>query len=89
MLAKEKNVELDQLGWRLGSPHDLRKTFGTRMARVLPIHELKRLMGHAKIETTADYYLEVGEIVPAKLQEAFPSLGGAGNTSGDTEDNPP
>ena len=38
-------------------PHDFRRTYGTRLARVVPIHVLKEYMGHAKIQTTQEYYL--------------------------------
>lgn len=35
--------------------HDLRHTFGTLMIRVLPIHDVQRIMGHADIKTTMIY----------------------------------
>ncbi len=56
---------------RQGTIHDLRKSFGTHMANHVPLHELRRLMGHASITTTADYYLDVGDDVAAKVRAAF------------------
>lgn len=35
--------------------HNLRHTFGTLMARALPIHDVQRIMGHADIQTTMLY----------------------------------
>jgi integrase len=35
--------------------HDLRHTFGSRVARVAPIHDVKDLMGHSSITTTQRY----------------------------------
>ncbi|MCI0665404.1 MAG: site-specific integrase, partial [Acidobacteria bacterium] len=36
--------------------HDLRRTFGTRLAKSgVPIHEISRLLGHTNLETTFRY----------------------------------
>ena len=56
-LAEEREVELKELPWPTGSLHDLRRTYGTHMARVVPIHVLKEYMGHSKIDTTQTFYL--------------------------------
>ena len=48
-----------------GCIHDLRKSFGTRMSQHVTMPELQKLMGHASITTTADYYVSV----PADLAE--------------------
>ena len=56
---------------RLGSIHDIRKTYGTQVAKVVPMDELRRLMGHASITTTADYYLGSDADVAAKVLAAF------------------
>lgn len=37
------------------SPHDLRHRFGYRMAEVVPLHRLARLMGHDSLDTTLLY----------------------------------
>ena len=56
-LAKEREVATEKVPWERGTIHDLRRTYGTRMARIVPIHVLKEYMGHAKIQTTQEYYL--------------------------------
>ncbi len=71
LLAKRQGVEPGKVEWRVGTVHDLRKSYGTVMARQVPMHELRRLMGHASITTTADYYLGAGEDVAAKVRAAF------------------
>jgi integrase len=50
MKQAQKAAKLDALTF-----HDLRHTFGTLMARVLPIHDVQRIMGHADIQTTMIY----------------------------------
>ncbi len=57
LLADERGVTPDEVQWPHGTMHDLRRTYGTRMARVVPMHVLKEYMGHAKITTTQEYYL--------------------------------
>ena len=71
MMATARDVELEAVAWNVGSIHDIRKTYGTRMAQHVKIHELQRLMGHSSITTTADFYLDVTEDVAAKVQAAF------------------
>ena len=41
LLAEERKVPVDEVPWPHGSIHDLRRTYGTRMARVIPMHVLK------------------------------------------------
>lgn len=49
---------LRKAGCEKASIHDLRKTFGTRVARGgAPPHVLQRLMGHASITTTMRFYV--------------------------------
>jgi len=57
LLAERRGVEVKEVPWPLGSIHDLRRTYGTAMARVVPIHVLKEYMGHSKIDTTQAFYL--------------------------------
>jgi integrase len=71
-----------QLLWRLCptlhiptiSPHDLRRTFGTRAAErgMFPKH-LQMIMGHENIETTMRYYvsLETQSLVDALVKAGF------------------
>ncbi len=47
----------DAVEWPRGTLHDLRRTYGTHLARRVPMHVLRQLLGHANISTTADYYL--------------------------------
>ncbi len=61
----------DDVTWQRGTIHDLRKTYGTLMARHVPMHELRHLMGHANIGTTADFYLGVGADVADRVGAAF------------------
>ncbi len=57
VLATEREVPTEKVAWERGTIHDLRRTYGTRMSRIVPIHVLKEYMGHAKIQTTQEYYL--------------------------------
>jgi len=57
LLAHRREVEVKNVTWPTGSLHDLRRTYGTFMARVVPIHVLKEYMGHSKIDTTQAFYL--------------------------------
>ncbi|XHC26748.1 hypothetical protein ABWH91_05345 [Phycisphaerales bacterium ac7] len=52
MLAERKSLTVEDLAWARGAIHDLRRTYGARIARIVPIHVLKEYMGHAKIQTT-------------------------------------
>ena len=57
LLAERRGVEIDKVTWERGTIHDLRRTYGTRLSRAVPIHVLKEYMGHAKVQTTQEYYL--------------------------------
>src|SRR4030042_1911168 len=41
--------------------HDLRRSYITNWAQVLPIHIVQRFAGHSDITTTQQYYLAVRE----------------------------
>lgn len=56
-LADERGLSVEDVSWQPGTLHDLRRTYGTRMARVVPMHVLKEFLGHAKITTTQEFYL--------------------------------
>ena len=46
--------------WPVGCLHDLRKSFGTRVAASgLPIKELSAHMGHSNIQITSEYYVGI------------------------------
>ena len=70
---RDFKVIQSKAGTKRGSIHDIRKTFGTRMAQHVKIQELKELMGHASITTTADFYVDVTEDMAAKVATAFAS----------------
>ncbi|NUQ53081.1 MAG: site-specific integrase [Phycisphaerales bacterium] len=73
-LARERDVEPEQVRWDLGIPHDLRQTYGTRMARVIPMHVLNEYMGHAKITTTQEYDLAAETPVADRAHEALEAM---------------
>lgn len=50
--------------------HDLRRGFGTRYAPLVPAHILQRLMRHAKIETTLEYYADLDPALEAAIRLA-------------------
>jgi integrase len=58
-LAKKAGVKL--------SMHTLRKGFGCRYAGKVPAQVLQKLMRHANIKTTMDYYANVDEAVEAAV----------------------
>jgi integrase len=53
-------------------PHDLRRTYGSRMAFKVPPKALQLLMGHADIKTTMEHYVDVDA---AKLASVVASVG--------------
>ena len=57
VLAKRRGIEVEALAWPTGCLHDLRRTYGTHMSRVVPMHVLKEYMGHSDIKTTQAFYL--------------------------------
>jgi integrase len=69
-LAKRAGVKLTM--------HSLRKGFGCRHAGRVPAQVLQRLMRHASIKTTMDYYANID----AAVEEAI--LGPSRNTSRNT-----
>lgn len=58
-------------GGKHATAHDIRRAFGTRWARRLMPAELQRLMRHADIRTTLDYYIDIeSDDLARKLYEA-------------------
>jgi integrase len=86
LIARESSVEVEKVQWAHGSMHDLRRTFGTRMARVVPMHVLKEFMGHAKITTTQEYYLAAETEDADRARDAMQAMFGSerGATQGRT-----
>ena len=55
--------------------HCLRKAYGTNLANVsTPVQTLKKLMGHANIQTTMEYYLYNGDANEKKACEALDQM---------------
>lgn len=57
-IGKTANVKVNSQG-KMASAHDYRRTFGTRWASKLAPADLQRLMRHASINTTMDYYVNL------------------------------
>ena len=81
LLAERRNVTLDKVVWPIGSPHDLRRTFGTEMARVVPIHVLCKWLGHSSMETTKSFYLAVDDRDAHAAREALLHLYGGNDAN--------
>ena len=58
------------------SIHDLRRTYGTRRADVVPMHVLQKWMGHSDASVTARFYLGQTEHHAAFARVAFDSAAG-------------
>lgn len=50
--------------------HDLRRSFGSRYAAVVPAPVLKRLMRHADIKTTLTFYTDVDDVLDEAIKKA-------------------
>jgi integrase len=50
--------------------HDLRRSFGSRYASVVPAPVLQRLMRHADIKTTMEYYTNVDDVLDEAIRKA-------------------
>jgi integrase len=50
--------------------HDLRRSFGSRYASVVPAPVLQRLMRHADIKTTLAYYTDVDDVLDEAIRKA-------------------
>ncbi|MCH7545563.1 MAG: site-specific integrase, partial [Planctomycetes bacterium] len=69
-----KAVKAALTEWKIGTFHDLRRTFCTRAAAVLPMHVLKHYAGHADIATTVAFYLQTDADDAAKLRAAMSAV---------------
>ena len=61
-LAKSANLKI--------TLHDLRRSFGSRYASVVPAPVLQRLMRHADIKTTLEYYTVVDDVLEEAIRKA-------------------
>lgn len=57
--------------WAIGNIHDLRRTYGTRLADVVPMHVLQKWMGHSDASVTARFYLGQSDHHAALARDAF------------------
>jgi len=71
-----KNAGIDIISKKVNL-HCLRKAYGTNLANLsTPVHTLKELMGHSKIETTMEYYLFSSDENKKKVIEKLDELWG-------------
>ncbi|MBT8486058.1 MAG: site-specific integrase [Phycisphaerales bacterium] len=75
---KFRKIQLDaaaatgKKNWRIGTLHDLRKTFGSRAAaKGVPMTDLHKHMGHASIATTSENYVQPDEGAAERLRRVF------------------
>jgi len=57
----------------LGTVHDLRKSFCTFAAPLVPMHVLQKWAGHASIATTAKFYCRVRQSDAERLRQSMTS----------------
>jgi len=74
LLAKRKSLKVKDLTWPCDTNHDLRRTYGTRIARIVPNHMPKEYMGHTKIQTTQEYCLAAEAVDAKAMRSALESL---------------
>lgn len=55
LLASQRGVTVAEVAWETGRIHDLRHSYISHMAHEVPVNVLKRIAGHAKLETTLLY----------------------------------
>jgi integrase/recombinase XerD len=92
---QERLAHYGRLAGVKASPHQLRHTFGRRMAEAeMPLSSLAALMGHAQVTTTQIYIAGAGVEIQADYQAAITRLKAArpdnlpsGDKASDTNDN--
>ena len=62
--------------WEIGTIHDLRRSYATRMADAVPLHVLQAWLGHSDVSVTAMYYLSVDDRHAEIARAAFCPLNG-------------
>ena len=72
--AAQQGTETGDVPWPVGSIHDLRRTYGTHMAREIPLHVLKEYLGHADIKTTQAFYLAAESQDAANTRRALDAM---------------
>ena len=74
-IGRQANVVVNKAAGKFASAHDLRRAFGTRWAKRVRPAILQRLMRHASINTTMDYYvaLDTDDLAGELWREHGPS----------------
>ena len=76
VIQKKAAKHIGAQSWTIGNIHDLRRTYGTRLADVVPMHVLQKWMGHSDASVTARFYLGQSEHHAALARDAFESHSG-------------
>lgn len=86
-IGRKAGVIVNPVDGKRASAHDLRRTFGTRWARKVMPAVLQRLMRHANIGTTMQYYVDlaVDEMADDLWKQHAPAVG---NISGNIAPEP-
>lgn len=83
-IGRAAGVIVDSRGPKYASAHDLRRSFGTRWARLVMPQELMQLMRHESIETTMRYYVDLDAQETSERLWNIVTKQKTGDTSGDT-----
>ncbi len=81
-IGRRAKVVVDKATGKFATTHDLRRSFGTRWAARVKPATLQKLMRHADIKTTMDYY--VRQDADDIADELWASHHGQGNSLGNT-----
>ena len=76
-IGKQAGVVIDRARDQFATAHDFRRSFGTRWSKKVRPATLQKLMRHADIKTTMDYYVdqEADEIAEDLWQQYSPETG--------------
>ena len=87
-IGRKAGIVVDKGKDKFATAHDLRRSFGTRWSKRVKCAVLQKLMRHADIKTTMDYYVDQdADDVASDLWREFgngPEKGPLGDYSGDT-----
>ncbi len=74
---ERRGVEVCKVDWPIGSPNDLRRTYGTTMARHVHILTLSKWIGRADPKTTGEFYHAVQTETEDRARAAMAASYGA------------
>ena len=78
-IGKKAGVVVNAVDGKTASAHDLRRTFGTRWARKVMPAVLQRLMRHANVQTTMQFYVDLNvDAMADELWANHPAESGEG-----------